>query len=107
MESEVKRGERHPCENCPRLASCSDDRVGAVDRVQNAKCRTNNEVDIFITGDGFLYNMVRIIAGTLIEIGKGERKAEDILKVLEGKTREAAGFTAPAQGLTLYEVEYE
>ena len=76
-------------------------------RVENAECRTNNEVDIFITGDGFLYNMVRIIAGTLIEIGKGERKAEDILKVLEGKNREDAGFTAPAQGLTLYEVEYE
>ncbi len=67
----------------------------------------NGEIDIFITGDGFLYNMVRIIAGTLIEIGKGERKAEDILKVLEGKNREAAGFTAPAQGLTLYEAEYE
>ena len=91
-------------------------------RVESAECRisanataesdgiykgANGEVDIYITGDGFLYNMVRIIAGTLIEIGKGERKAEDILKVLEGKNREAAGFTAPAQGLTLYEVEYE
>ncbi len=65
------------------------------------------EVDIYITGDGFLYNMVRIIVGTLIEIGKGERAPEDILKVLENKNREEAGFTAPAQGLTLYNVKYD
>lgn len=64
------------------------------------------EVRIFVTGDGFLYNMVRIIAGTLIEVGKGEREAEDVLRVLESKKREEAGFTAPAQGLTLYEVRY-
>ncbi len=75
-------------------------------RVQSSECRTQNEVDIYITGDGFLYNMVRIIAGTLIEVGKGEREAEDVLRVLENKNREEAGFTAPAQGLTLYEVRY-
>ena len=67
----------------------------------------NNEIDIYITGDGFLYNMVRIIVGTLIEIGKGERKPEDILKVLESKNRTDAGFTAPGQGLILYEVRYD
>ena len=66
-----------------------------------------SEVRIYITGDGFLYNMVRIIAGTLIEVGKGERAAEDVLLVLDGKNRENAGFTAPAQGLTLYEVRYD
>ncbi|MBQ7875825.1 MAG: tRNA pseudouridine(38-40) synthase TruA [Clostridia bacterium] len=67
----------------------------------------NNEVDIYITGDGFLYNMVRIIVGTLIEIGLGKRCASDIQKVLETKNRELAGVTAPAQGLTLYKVDYE
>ncbi len=65
------------------------------------------EVRIYITGDGFLYNMVRIISGTLIEIGSGKRACEDILKILETKNREDAGVTAPAQGLTLYEVRYE
>lgn len=65
------------------------------------------EIRICITGDGFLYNMVRIIAGTLIEIGEGVRKEESILEVLESKNREKAGFTAPAQGLTLYNIQYE
>lgn len=68
------------------------------------ECR---EVKIFIDGDGFLYNMVRIIVGTLLEIGKGERSLEAVMKVLEGKNREEAGFTAPSCGLTLYEVRYE
>lgn len=67
----------------------------------------NNEVDIYITGDGFLYNMVRIITGTLIEVGLGKKDVECVNKVLDGKNREDAGFTAPAQGLTLYEVVYE
>ncbi len=70
-------------------------------------CKDNTEIDIYITGDGFLYNMVRIIIGTLIEIGKGERVEADILKVLETKNREDAGFTAPSRGLTLYEVRYD
>ena len=68
--------------------------------------QSDNEIDIYITGDGFLYNMVRIIAGTLIEVGSGKREDESILGVLKSKNREEAGFTAPAQGLTLYEVKY-
>lgn len=76
-------------------------------RVQSVECRTNNEINIFITGDGFLYNMVRIIVGTLIEVGMGERSVDSIEKVLKSKNREEAGPTAPAQGLTLYSVEYE
>lgn len=64
------------------------------------------EVDIFFHGNGFLHNMVRIMAGTLIEIGQGKRKPEEIPVILQGKRREAAGFTAPAQGLFLYEVYY-
>ncbi len=94
-------------------------------RVQSAECRVvdnpsvspmashlplhkggKDEIDIYITGDGFLYNMVRIIVGTLIEVGKGEREAEDVLNILKNKNREEAGFTAPSQGLTLYEVRY-
>ena len=50
--------------------------------------------------------MVRIIAGTLIEVGKGERKPEDMKCILDSRDREQAGVTAPAQGLFLLEVEY-
>lgn len=67
------------------------------------------EGDIFITytGNGFLYNMVRILTGTLIEIGLGLKEPDDMKWILEKKDRSAAGKTAPAQGLTLWEVTYE
>lgn len=61
---------------------------------------------IRVTGTGFLYNMVRIIAGTLISVGIGEREPEDIEKILEAKDRSAAGPTAPAHGLTMIGIEY-
>lgn len=64
------------------------------------------EIQITVHGSGFLYNMVRIIAGTLIEVGKGERKPEDMKRILDSRDREQAGVTAPAQGLFLLEVEY-
>ncbi len=57
-------------------------------------------------GNGFLYHMVRILAGTLLEVGDGRRSPEDIPRIIEEKTRLSAGFTAPAQGLSLVEVEY-
>lgn len=58
-------------------------------------------IDIYVTGNGFLYNMVRIIAGTLIDVGQGKIKPEDIPAILESCDREKAGPTAPAKGLTL------
>lgn len=61
---------------------------------------------IDFTGNGFLYHMVRILTGTLLEIGDGKRKPEDISAILQAKSRPAAGFTAPAQGLYLVEVFY-
>lgn len=66
-----------------------------------------DEIQIYYTGDGFLQNMVRILTGTLIEIGDGRRRAEDIPAILEGKNRELSGYTAPPCGLTLYKVTYE
>ena len=57
-------------------------------------------------GDGFLYNMVRILTGTLIEVGQGLRKPEEMEAVLASLDRMQAGKTAPAQGLTLVKVEY-
>lgn len=64
------------------------------------------ELQVFVTGDGFLYNMVRIMVGTLVEIGWGERPAEDITRLLAQRERAQAGFTAPPQGLCLMEVAY-
>lgn len=66
----------------------------------------NDELTMTLTGDGFLYNMVRIIVGTLLEIGTGERRAEEIPDVIRSRKRENAGFTAPAKGLTLWEEKY-
>ena len=63
------------------------------------------ELVLYFTGNGFLYNMVRIMVGTLIEVGRGERDADSI-PALFGAKREEAGFLAPAQGLCLMEVEY-
>ena len=58
------------------------------------------------TGDGFLYHMVRIMAGTLLEAGQGRKTAADIREALAKKDRSLAGFTAPAQGLILWEIKY-
>lgn len=62
---------------------------------------------IYLTGNGFLYNMVRIIVGTLLEVGRGVRSSDDIAKILAARNRTCAGPTAPPQGLTLWEVQYE
>ena len=64
------------------------------------------ELQITVYGNGFLYNMVRIIVGTLIEVGKGERRPEEMAAILESRDRTNAGAPAAAQGLFLQEVEY-
>ena len=61
---------------------------------------------ISVTGNGFLYNMVRIIAGTLMKVGSGSIAPEEICQIIEGKDRALAGPTAPAKGLTLVEICY-
>jgi tRNA pseudouridine38-40 synthase len=65
------------------------------------------EVEIHIKGDGFLYNMVRIITGTLVEIGLGKKDPSSVKSIIEGKDRQKAGHTAPAQGLYLSKVYYD
>ena len=67
--------------------------------------RNGEELQIFFTGNCFLHNMVRILVGTLIEVGRGERSADSIPELFGGKRAEA-GFLAPAQGLCLMEVVY-
>lgn len=68
--------------------------------------QTANEIAISYTGDGFLQNMIRIMTGTLIEVGNGTKEPEDLLRILESKTRENAGYTVPPEGLILKEVVY-
>ena len=64
-------------------------------------------ITVSIAGDGFLYNMVRIIVGTLVEVGQGRRTAESVAETIESKDRGKAGHTAPPQGLYLKEVFYD
>ncbi len=68
---------------------------------------TGEEITMDFYGDGFLYHMVRILAGTLIEIGEGKRSAESVTEILEAGNRQAAGWTAPAEGLCLLRVDYD
>jgi len=67
---------------------------------------TGEELRLWFTGDGFLYNMVRILTGTLLEVGRGERSAAEMPEILASLDRSRAGFTAPARGLCLWDVRY-
>lgn len=64
------------------------------------------ELRMAFTGNGFLYNMVRILTGTLIEVGLHKRQPGEMTELLASRDREQAGFTAPAKGLFLKQVEY-
>ena len=73
-------------------------------------CDVEKEGDIItirVTGNGFLYNMVRIIAGTLVQVGGGAIEPEAVKEILAKKDRSAAGPTAPAHGLTMMGIEFE
>lgn len=63
-------------------------------------------LDLVVTADSFVHNMVRIVAGTLIEVGRGRRGADDVARLLVSGERTDAGFTAPAHGLYLERVDY-
>ena len=84
----------------PKMKKSTVRRIDSIDIQQ-----VGEEVQIFFTGNGFLHNMVRILVGTLIEVGRGTRK-QDTIPALFGAKRADAGFLAPAQGLCLMEVEY-
>ena len=68
--------------------------------------RIGGEVRLRFTGSGFLYNMVRILAGTLLEVGSGQRSVGSVHDALVSLDRERAGFTAPAHGLILWDMRY-
>lgn len=69
--------------------------------------KENDKVTISLTGNGFLYNMVRIISGTLVEVGLNNIEPQEIPKIIEAKNRQMAGKTLPSQGLFLINVEYD
>lgn len=69
--------------------------------------KENNRIWIELTGNGFLYNMVRIICGTLVEVGLGNKEPNEIPKIIKEGKRENAGKTLPPQGLYLVNVQYE
>ena len=80
----------------------------AVRTIKNIELRRDGEeLRLVFSGDGFLYNMVRILTGTLLEVGSGRRSAESVGEALVSLNRAQAGFTAPPQGLFLWEVRYD
>jgi len=82
-------------------------RESTVRTVSELEIEENKDsITIEITGDGFLYNMVRIIVGTLIEAGEGRRTPESVSDAMESRDRSKAGFTAPPQGLYLKEIYF-
>lgn len=68
--------------------------------------QTGADITISFTGNGFLYHMVRILTGTLVEVGLHKKTQEDMQAILASLNREQAGVMAPAQGLFLVNVEY-
>lgn len=85
-----------------------NDEKSTVRTIYDIKIHAENDRIYFsYYGNGFMYHMVRILTGTLLEVGNGEREAESILKIMKSKTRADAGFLAPALGLCLKEVIYK
>lgn len=84
-------------------------------KIKKSTVRTIHRIDFFqkegelhiqFEGDGFLQNMIRILVGTLVEVGEGKREGSSLPSVLSARDREKAGFTAPPEGLMLLEVKY-
>lgn len=90
------------------FTSAKKGKKSTVRRVDSIEMERRQEKIIFtFRGEGFLYHMVRIMMGTLVEIGLGIRRAEDIPEILDAKDRSMAGHLIPAKGLALMEVIYD
>jgi len=87
-------------------SSGGNPRETTVRTIFDADVSGEGQIEIAVSGDGFLYNMVRIIAGTLVDIGHGKIAAEDMKQIIEATDRTKAGHTAPPYGLYLAEVYY-
>lgn len=107
----IKKGAQYFIGTHDFKSFCSNKRFkkSSIRTIHNIEIKEDSENQLLLltyTGNGFLYNMVRILSGTLIEIGLGIRKPEDIPAILDACDRGSAGHTAPAQGLFLVSVEY-
>lgn len=92
------------------MSFCANKRMkkSTVRTVESIKIQPlGNELRFTVSGDGFLYNMVRIIVGTLLEVGMGKRDADSIPALLDAKDRSKAGYLVPPQGLRLEAVYYD
>ncbi|RDY24247.1 tRNA pseudouridine(38-40) synthase TruA [Romboutsia maritimum] len=89
------------------FASSKSKKKSNVREINSISIQENNDlIEIYIEGNGFLYNMVRIIVGALIEVGHKKKTPQDIKTMLEDKDRSKASDTAQAKGLCLYKVKY-
>ncbi|MGL6107231.1 tRNA pseudouridine(38-40) synthase TruA [Romboutsia sp.] len=89
------------------FAAAKSKKKSNVRNIHSIEINQKNElIEIFVEGDGFLYNMVRIIVGALIDVGSGRKTSQDIEDMLEQKDRSQASDTALAKGLHLYKVKY-
>lgn len=89
------------------FASSKSKKKSNIREIYSIEIKENkNLIEIYIEGNGFLYNMVRIIAGSLVDVGLGKKSPEDIKTMLEAKNRSKASDTAPSKGLFLYKVNY-
>lgn len=90
------------------FTSTKKGKKSTVRRIDNIDITREGDMLTFtFEGNGFLHHMVRILMGTLVEVGKGERHADEIPEILEAQSRERAGMLLPAKGLMLMEVYYE
>lgn len=93
--------------NFKSFASAADSRQSSVRTITNCRTRSDGEwIYIDVEADGFLYNMVRNIVGTVVEVGRGRWAPEKITEILGAKDRTAAGPIAPAAGLCLMRIDY-
>ena len=106
----MKQAAKRLCGTHDFRAFCANKRYkkSTVRTVHAIEVETNgSDMTLTFRGDGFLYNMVRILTGTLVEVGQGKRRPEEMESILASLDRMQAGKTAPAQGLTLVQVVYE
>lgn len=95
-------------EDFTSFAKLKTDNKTNICKIYKAEWEQNgNELKFTVSANRFLRNMVRAIVGTMVEIGAGKMKPEDLRKVIENKNRNSAGTSAPAQGLFLVDVGYD
>ena len=89
------------------FTSAKKSKKSTVRTIDEIRIETDGDIiSIFYSGNGFLFHMVRILTGTLLEVGTGKRRPEEVKEILAKKKRDSAGFLVPASGLTLLEVRY-